>query len=193
MMRALVLFAHPVEDSFSAALHDLVVRQLNKQGWDVDDCDLYKEKFSPVLTAHERRIYHDECANSAPVQDYVDRLRSASALILIFPVWIFGFPAILKGFFDRVCVPGVAFKLENGKLSPNLTQIDKIAAVTTYGGHRFRALAAGDPPRKIVTRAIRFYCQPKKLRYLALYDMNNTTIQKRDAFLRRVSDEMDQF
>lgn len=192
-MHTLVLFAHPVEDSFSAALHNLVVTTLRGRGWEVDDCDLYKEQFSPILTTHERQIYHDEPDNIEPVQEYVERLRAAEALVLVFPVWIFGFPAILKGFFDRVCVPGVAFKLENGKLSPNLTQIRKLAAITSYGGDRFRAIAAGDPPRKMVTRSIRFYCQPTKLRYLALYDMNHTTALKREKFLRRVSKEMENF
>lgn len=192
-MRTLVLFAHPVEDSFSATLHNLVVTTLRGQGWEVDDCNLYKEHFSPILTAYERQVYHDEPDNIEPVREYVERLRAAEALVLVFPVWIFGFPAILKGFFDRVCVPGVAFKLENGKLSPNLTQIRKLAAVTTYGGDRLRAIAAGDPPRKMVTRSIRFYCQPAKLRYLALYDMNHTTPLKREKFLRRVATEMKNF
>ena len=192
-MRALVLFAHPVEDSFSAALHGTVVETLRGRGWDVDDCDLYKEEFAPVLTAHERRIYHDEAANIEPVREYVERLTAAEALILVFPVWIFGFPAILKGFFDRVCVPGVAFRLEEGRLFPNLTQITRLAAVTTYGGTRFRAIGAGDPPRRVVTRSVRFYCQPEKMRYLALYDMNRATDAKRARFLTRVRSEMEQF
>ncbi len=192
-MRALVVFAHPLENSFSAALHGVVVETLRGRGWDVDDCDLYKEEFPPVLTPHERRIYHDEPANIEPVREYVERLTAAQALILVFPVWIFGFPAILKGFFDRVCVPGVAFRLEGGKLRPNLTQIRRLAAVTTYGGTRFRAFAAGDPPRRVVTRSVRFYCQPEILRYLALYDMNRAAEPKRVKFLRRVRREMERF
>ena len=182
-----------MDGSFSSSLHSTVVESLSKSGWDVDDCDLYQEKFYPVLTAEERRIYHDEPANIEPVREYVDRLRAADALILVFPVWIFGFPAILKGFFDRVCVPGVAFKLLGGKVFPNLTKVQRLAAVTTYGGTRFRALIAGDPPRRVVTRAVRFYCQPQKLRYLALYDMNRATQIRRERFLQRVRREMEQF
>jgi len=72
---------------------------------------------------------------------------------MVFPVWNFGYPAILKGFLDRVFLPGVSFKLVDGKVKPNLTHIRKLAAVTTYGGTRMRAFMAGDPPRKCVTRA----------------------------------------
>jgi putative NADPH-quinone reductase len=191
--RALVLFAHPCPESFSAALHGTVVQRLDKAGWDVDDCDLNAEGFNPVLTEAERRGYHEEPANIGPVADYVARLRAADALVMVFPVWNFGYPAILKGFLDRVFLPGVSFKLVDGKVRPNLTHIRRLAAVTTYGGTRMRALLAGDPPRKCVTRAVWHVCRPGKMRYLALYDMNRASDATRDAFLDRVGREMEAF
>lgn len=193
MNRALVLFAHPCAESFSASLHRAVVDSLTAKGWEVDDCDLNAEGFSPVLTEAERRGYHETDSNTAPVQGYVERLRAAQALVLVFPVWNFGFPAILKGFFDRVFLPGVSFRLEDGLVKPNLTHIRKLAAVTTYGGTRWRAIGAGDPPRKIVTRAVWHVTRPDKLRYLALYDMNRATGAQRGAFLARVKSEMEAF
>ena len=193
MTRALVLFAHPCPESFSAALHGRVVEVLTSRGWQVDDCDLYAEGFQPVLTDEERRGYHEEPANIAPVRGYVERLRAAEALILVFPVWNFGYPAILKGFLDRVFLPGVSFKLVDGQVRPNLTHIRKLAAVTTYGGTRLRAIGAGDPPRRSVTRAVRHVCRPEKMRYLALYDMNRADAARRAAFLARVGREMETF
>jgi NAD(P)H dehydrogenase (quinone) len=190
MTRALVLYAHPCDESFGSALHGHIVETLKKRGWDVDDCDLYAEGFQPVLTPEERRGYHDVPANLAPVQNYVDRLQAAEALILSFPVWNFGYPAILKGFFDRVFLPGVSFRLENGQVVPNLTHIRALAAVTTYGGTRFRAALAGDPPRKCVTRALWHVTRPDRMRYLALYDMNRASDTKRTAFIDRVRREM---
>lgn len=192
-MRALVLFAHPCPESFSAALHGRVVETLEARGWDVDDCDLNAEGFSPVLTEAERRAYHEEPGNIAPVAEYVERLRAAEALVMVFPVWNFGYPAILKGFLDRVFLPGVSFKLVDGKVRPNLTHIRKLAAVTTYGGTRARAFLAGDPPRKSFTRAVWHVCRPDTMRYLALYDMNRADDAKRGAFLSRVQAEMESF
>lgn len=189
--RALVLFAHPCPESFSAALHRVVVDTLSARGWDVDDCDLNKEGFSPVMTEGERRSYHDVGPNLAPVADYVERLRAAQALVLVFPVWNFGYPAILKGFFDRVFLPGVSFRLEDGKVRPNLTHIRKLAAVTTYGGTRMRAIMAGDPPRHVVKRAVWHVTRPQKMRYLALYDMNRADAARRAGFLARVAREME--
>lgn len=191
MTKAFVLYAHPCPESYAAALHNEVVETLSARGWQVDDCDLYKEGFSPLLSEPERRDYHEEPANIEPVKDYVDRLLAADALILSFPVWNFGFPAILKGFFDRVFLPGVSFKLIDGKVEPNLTNIKKLAAVTTYGGTRLRALLAGDPPRNIVTRAVKYVCAPTvKARYVALYDMNRNGPMVLDNHLLRVRAEM---
>lgn len=191
-MRAFVLFAHPVPESFSSSLHASVIETLAARGWEIDDCDLNAEGFSPVLTTEERRNYHEEDINTGPVAEYVDRLQAAEALILVFPVWNFGYPAILKGFFDRVFLPGVSFKLVNDKVAPNLTNIRKLAAVTTYGGSRLRAFLSGDPPRKVVTRPLRFVMHPKvKTRYLALYDMNRADERKRAGFVERVKTEME--
>lgn len=190
MTRALVLFAHPCAESLGAALHREIVNTLEGRGWDVDDCDLNAEGFQPVLTAQERRGYHNEGPNLVPVKEYVERLRAAEALILSFPVWNFGYPAILKGFFDRVFLPGVSFKLANGKVVPNLTHIRRLAAVTTYGGTRLRATLAGDPPRMLVKRHLWHVTRPRKTKYLALYDMNRATDADHANFLTKVRREM---
>ncbi len=190
-MRTLVLFAHPVETSYAAALHSAVVENLKAGGHEVDDCDLYAEGFNPVLSREERLNYHDEDVCTKAVQEYVDRLRAAEALVLNFPVWNFGYPAILKGFFDRVFLPGVSFKLAHGRTWPNLHNIRKLAAVVTYGGDRWRAMLMGDPPRKVVKRALRAVVHPvAKTRYLALYDMNRNSHATCASFLEKVSQEM---
>jgi putative NADPH-quinone reductase len=189
--RAMVLYAHPVPDSFCAAMHDTTLEALSGAGWEIDDCDLYAEDFDPRLTRAEREGYHEVGANLAPVAGYVERLRAAQALVLVFPVWNFGYPAILKGFFDRVFLPGVSFDLTDGEITPALSNIRTLAAATTYGATRLSAFLAGDPPRKVVTRPLRFVIHPRaKLRYLALYDMNRADHAARTAHLARVRREM---
>ncbi|MGR3484139.1 MAG: NAD(P)H-dependent oxidoreductase [Paracoccaceae bacterium] len=187
--RALVLHAHPVPESLGSAAHAAAVSALGEAGWDVDDCDLYAEGFDPVLTAEERRRYHDTATNTAPVQAHVDRLRAAEALILCFPVWNFGFPAILKGWFDRVMLPGVSFHLDGGRLTPALTRLRTIAAVATYGTTRPVAFLAGDPPRKLVTRVMRG-AHRTRTRYVAQYGMNTIDRVGCERFLGRVRSEM---
>jgi NAD(P)H dehydrogenase (quinone) len=193
-MRFLVLYAHPVETSFCAALHQRVIDGLTRRGHVVDDCDLYAEAFDPVLAREERLIYHDVPANEATVADHVARVRAAGGLVLVYPVWNFGFPAILKGYFDRVFLPGVAFRLEVGRVKPALPNIRRIVAVTTYGADPLRAFLAGDPPRKMVTRVLPTVSAPRaSVTYLAHYDMNRSTDETRRRFLQRVGRAIERF
>lgn len=186
-MRILVLYAHPNPDSFVAALHRKAVAALLRAGHEVDDCDLYTEGFDPVLSREERVNYLDVPANRTTVDAYVRRLERAEGLVLVYPVWNFGFPAILKGFLDRVFLPGVSFRLVDGLATPNLTHLKVLVAVTTYGAPRWRAFVLGDPPRKLVLRMLRVLVAPgAKRHYLALHDMNRQTLEGREAFLRRV-------
>ena len=192
-MRALIVYAHPCAESFSAAVHTTVLKSLTDRGWEIDDCDLNAEGFQPVMTGEERRDYHMIPDNTLPVETYVNRLRSAEALIMIFPIWNFGYPAILKGFLDRVFLPGVTFKLKDGEVQPGLTNIKRLAAFTTYGGTRIRAIINGDPARKCVTRAIRYTCGWPKTLYFGLYDMNNNGPDVLNAHLVRVKNKLQGF
>lgn len=193
-MRVLVIHSHPVEESFNKALFKLVCDSLAKAGHDVDACDLYAEGFDPVMSAHDRRIYHSYPENTELVKPYVDRLRAAEALVFVTPVWNFGFPAMLKGYFDRVWTMGVSFDLEDGKLTPTLRHIRKVAAVMSYGATRWRATLAGNPPKKVIHRVIRGQVKiGAPVRFMAHYDMNNCTPETRAAFMEKVRKEMENF
>ena len=193
-MRVLVLFAHPVETSFNAALHRVTVEALRASGHEVDDCDLNAEGFDPVLSRAERVDYHDLARNRAYAGAYVDRLLRAEGLVLVFPVWNYGYPAILKGFFDRVFLPGVSFTLTDGILQPTLHNIRKLAAVTSYGGSRFKTILMGDPPRRHFKRSLRLNVRPgAPATYLALYDMNRATDAGCGNFLTKVGRVMRAF
>ncbi|HEY0122642.1 MAG TPA: NAD(P)H-dependent oxidoreductase [Rhizobium sp.] len=193
-MRVLVLHSHPVEESYGAALHRQTIESLKAAGHEVDDCNLYAESFDPVLSRHDRMIYHDYPENTEAVKSHVERLERAEALVIVTPVWNFGFPAILKGYFDRVWLPGVTFELVNGKVASKLRHIRKLGAVLTYGADPFRAFVAGNPPKKIVKRVLRAQIKPfAPVVFLAHYDMNRSTDETRKRFLEKVKREMEQF
>ena len=193
-MRVLVLHSHPLDESYGRALYRQTCESLEKAGHEVDGCDLYAEKFDPVLSRHDRLIYHDYPQNTELVEPYVQRLLRAEGLVIVTPVWNFGFPAMLKGYFDRVWLPGVSFKLEDGRLTPTLRHIRKLSAVMTYGATPLRAFLAGNPPKKIVKRVIRGQIKiGAPVKYLADYDMNNCTEQTRSAFMARVRCAIENF
>ena len=187
-MRALIVYCHPRGDSFSAALRDSVGSSLAARGHVVDLLDLYADGFDPVLSAEERGRYHSEGSNLVGIEDHVARLRAAEALVLVYPTWWYGMPAMLKGWFDRIWVPGVAFSLGPGAIRPGLRTIRRLAVVTTYGSPKWLLLAIGRPDRKLIGRGIRRLCARNcTLEWLALTRMDRRTRAECEAFRDRVA------
>jgi NAD(P)H dehydrogenase (quinone) len=187
-MRVLYLYCHPLPESFHAAIRTKALDGLRAAGHEVDLLDLYAEKFDPVLSEDARRDYHDTSRNQAGLEDYVQRLKSADALVVQFPVWCFGMPAMLKGFFDRMIMPGVAFDISDAtRVKPMLGNLKHVAGIVTYGRPRWTAFAMGDPPRRIVKRYLRWFADRRaRVDYHALYHMNVATAAQRAAFLEKV-------
>ena len=78
------IYCHPLPESFHAAIRAQALAGLKEAGHTVDFCDLYAEKFDPVMWADERRDYHDLAKNQSHVSDYVRRLRETDALVMQF-------------------------------------------------------------------------------------------------------------
>jgi putative NADPH-quinone reductase len=194
-VRVLYLYCHPVPESYHGALRAAALAGLGRAGHEVDLLDLYAEGFDPVLGAEERRRYHDVDRNQQGLESCVARLQAAQALVVQFPTWCFGPPAMLKGFFDRLLMPGVAFDLSDpANVRPSLGRIGKLAGIVTYGRPRHAAWWMGDPPKKLVTRYLRWFIAPgARVDYLALYHLNVATGADRARFLQRVEQRMERF
>jgi putative NADPH-quinone reductase len=125
-----------VSESFASAAHHTVLQALAEAGHEVTDVDLYAEGFDPVMSRQERLDYRNTARNVRPDRKYDDQLASAQAIVLVYPTWMHGMPAMLKGYFDRVWLPGVAFDVapDGRVLTDRLKNIKRIVVVTTYGG-----------------------------------------------------------
>src|SRR5262245_14712155 len=193
-MRFLVIYAHPVKDSFVSALHQRAVTALTEAGHTVDDCDLYVEGFQPVLTREERLAYHNTAANRGHVSKEIERLKNCDGLVLVFPTWWYGMPAMLKGYIDRVWIPGVAFELRNGRTMSRLHNIVRFAVVTTYGSPWWLNKLMGDPNRSIFMRGIRhLFARDARTLWLAQYGMDAVDAATREQFLRKVGQRLRTF
>jgi putative NADPH-quinone reductase len=186
-MRVLLIHCHPRPDSFSAALRDAARAALEQAGHEVELRDLYAEGFVPAMGAAERSTYHDAPGNLAGIEEHVASLRRAEALLLVYPTWWYGMPAMLKGWFDRVWAPGVAFRLGEGAIEPLLTNIRRIAVVTTYGSPAWLLWYIGRIDRKLIGRGIARLCaRGCRVEWLSLTRMDHRTRRECETFRSRV-------
>ena len=131
-MRILYVYCHPLPESFHAGIRARSLASLKAAGHEVDLFDLYAEKFDPVLSEEGRRHYHEIPRNRVGLESTIARLTSAEALVMQFPTWCFGMPAMLKGFCDRLLMPGVAFDISDpANVRPTLQNIRKIVGIVT--------------------------------------------------------------
>lgn len=189
-MRLLVVYCHPVPESYCAALRDAVIEAAEAAGHEVRLKDLYAEGFDPVMGPAERRLYNDAGVNEAPVEAELEALRWAEGLIFVHPTWWMSLPAMLKGWLDRVFVPHVAFTMPTAETSigPGLTNIRLVGQVTTMGSPWWLWTAALRPGRRILLTVIGGGCCAPgcKTFHMGLHKMDTASPEKLKGYLARV-------
>ncbi len=189
-MRVLVVYCHPEETSYAGALHDAVMQSLTVGGHEVTDLDLYGEGFNPVMTREEHVKYAKSPRYIEAVKKYADQLAAAEAIVAVYPTWWYGLPAMLKGYFDRVWAPGIAYDMgpDGGVEVKRLAHIRRIAVVTTYGAPWWLIrFYMGDPERKLWSRGVRHLCSGGcRLDWLAQYNMDRVPQARLDKFIAEV-------
>ncbi len=161
MTRCLIVTAHPLPRSLTTRLAATVEAEVRAKGWEVTRRDLY-DGFDPVLIPEERAAYYKTPA--ATLETEKRELAEAQVVILVFPTWWFGFPAILKGWYDRVWTPGIAFDHSPGfgPMIPRLHGLREVLAVTTMGAPRWIDwLVLRQPVKRVLRWAILKPCAPK--------------------------------
>lgn len=196
-MRALVVYCHPREASFTEAVRDVVLGKLCEAGAEVRLVDLYARGFSPVLTAEEHAWYEDESINQTGIEGYVEDLQWCDTLIFVYPTWWYGLPAVLKGWLDRTLVPGIAFLMpdaENPDIRPGLTHITRLGVFTTCGASWWLTRIVGAPGRRTLMRGLRFLLAKRcKTTFAAHYLMDSSTPESRAKHLAKVAKKMERF
>jgi putative NADPH-quinone reductase len=187
----LVVIAHPLHDSLCRTLAQTAVDTLESAGHQVQVEDLYATAFAPALTEAERRSYYAPRFDAAEVQAQLQRLQAAEALVLVFPTWWFGFPAILKGWFDRVWAPGHAYQHAHdlGAIQPRLQGLRHAMAITTLGSPWWvDRLVMWRPVLRILKCALLGTCAPRcSLQMLSLYQAERVPEHRVQRFKARIA------
>ena len=104
-MNILVINGHPDKKSFSAAIFNKVIDNLDNEKHEIETLDLAEMKFDPVL----RFGYRERMVEDAEITRSQELIQWADHLIFIYPIWWSSMPSLMKGWIDRVFTPGVAY------------------------------------------------------------------------------------
>ena len=193
-MLALVVVAHPSTDSYCHALAARAVSGLTAGGHEVVVLDLYELGFRVAMTAEEREAYHGDTPILDPmVAEHAALVQRAEAIVVVYPTWWSGLPAMLKGWFERVMVPGVGFVLDErtNKVRPGLGQMRRLVGISTYGSPKWYVRLVNDNGRRVITRALRMSCGLRvRTTWLGLYAIDTSTPTRREEFLAQVERQM---
>lgn len=186
----LLVSCHPLKDSLC---HNLVARVeagLKAQGIAYEHLDLYADGFGASLTVAERESYFTDAFDDAAVAGQMAQLVRAKTLILVFPTWWFNVPARLKGWFDRVWGPRVAFTHTPDKrtIMPSLDGLEHCLVVTTLASRWWvNNLLVRHPVKRFIKGVMLRGCAPQaSYQMLSFYDAIGADESCVEGFRKRI-------
>lgn len=131
-MNYLVIKSHPYKGSFNEGVTQTISEEVKAKGHNASEIDLVADGFNPVMTGEDLRVWGHGQSIDPLVKKYQEAIEKADVLVFPFPAWWGTMPAILKGFCDKVFLPGWAYTTSaSGKLNGLLTSKKAIVINTT--------------------------------------------------------------
>lgn len=186
-MKSVIILAHPYSNSFNHVIKDVVYQTISDSK-EVKVIDLVKDAFDPVLSQEDLRLYMRGQSSDPKVYDYQKDLLECDDLILIFPIWWYEAPAILKGFMDKVLLPGFAFDEIDNQLVGKLSHIKRLTVISTSEVMcEFMRNEVGNPIEISLMNTTLGVCgiQNDKL-WLNCEKIASGTLEERNSFINRV-------
>lgn len=187
-MKHLLVHAHPLPQSFCAAIRDRLHDTLTAKGHTVAVRNLYEEAYQPLLSAGDfEKFFRGELPED--VREEQEHVRQADVVHLIYPLWWTGMPAMLKGWVDRTFTPGFAYRRgsDGQTITPLLT--GKKAVLWTPHGNTRQAYEDGEvygALEKTMDSGIFRYVGMSDVEHFYFPDVRASSAPQRDAWLGQV-------
>ncbi|MCM3699407.1 NAD(P)H-dependent oxidoreductase [Paenibacillus macerans] len=185
-MNILVITGHPDPESFCSALSRAYIEAAAKTTANVRELDLSRISFDPNL----KYGYRKRTELEADLIEAQELIRSADHLVFVYPTWWGTVPAVLKGFFDRVFLPGFAYKYRDNsplwdKLLKGKTAHLIVTMDTPLWYNRWVNWRAG---HLVMKRNILGFCGIKTVRITEFSPVSSSTEAMRAKWLKKVSE-----
>jgi NAD(P)H dehydrogenase (quinone) len=133
IMHVLILYVHPTLEGFCGQILTKVTTALSEAGHEVEVGDLYREGFNPALMPADYAQFSGQPMPPDVLREQT-RIERNDALVVISPIWWYQFPAMLKGWIDRVFSEGWAFSDSLSRTAPPTLRLRNVLVIASAGG-----------------------------------------------------------
>lgn len=186
MTNTVIVTSHPYDGSFCHALMVAAKDGAQKAGNTVDAIDLEQDHFDPVMHGADLVGFLKHKAQDEQAKDYIQRVKAADHLILIFPIWWELMPAMMKGFIDKVVFPGETFTYKKGGtgMASALPKLKSTTIMTTMNTPKFLyRWVFGDAIQRALVRGTFKKMGLKKVRWMSCHMVKKSSDAKRQGWL----------
>lgn len=178
----LIIVGHPLKQSFCGALGESYYKGAQKSNSNVELIYLADCKFNPILTA-----YKDNQEMEADLKKVQDKISACSHLVLVFPIWWSTYPALFKGFMDRVFLPGYAFKYKASGFPEKYMKGRSGRLIITCGGPAwYQKFILKSPAVKSLKNGLLNFCGFSPVKVTRIGSLSKSTDIYRKKALNRI-------
>lgn len=185
MKKVLVINGHPDKQSYNRALSETYYQEANKSNAIVSQINIGDLDFNPNLQFG----YRERTALEPDLVDAIEKIKEADHLVWVFPMWWYGYPAIMKGFIERTFLPGIAYQPIEGKAFPKKLLKGKSARliITADTPRWYDYLFMKQPAINQFKKGTLQFCgiNPVKVSYIA--PLKDSSLDFREKWLKKVS------
>ncbi|WP_010520724.1 NAD(P)H-dependent oxidoreductase [Aquimarina agarivorans] len=185
MKSILIVNGHPDKESFNYALSDAYKEEANKTNVTLTQINISELDFNPNL----RFGYRKRTELEPDLIDAIEKIKKADHIVWFFPMWWYGYPALMKGFIDRIFLPGITYQPIPKKALPQKLLKGKTAriVITADAPKWYDYLFMKSPTINQFKKGTLEFCgiKPVKVTYIA--PMKNSTIEFRKNWIKKIA------
>ncbi len=187
-MKAVVIYSHPWEKSFNRAILNTVVQSIEQYEGIADVIDLYKDNFNPVLSVKDLAVYKDGKTTDSQAENYLERIEQADHLFIIFPVWWYSLPAMLKGFMDKVLLKNRVYDTSKTIPEEKLNFLKSTTVISTMNSPAwyYRLIMCNTLKFSFINGTLKF-CGVKNIKWFKISNVSGIDDAKRKLWLEKIS------
>lgn len=185
MKQVLIINGHPDKQSFNYALSEAYIKGANKIDATLTQINITDLDFNPNLTFGYRKRMELE----PDLIDTIDKIKKADHIVWIFPMWWYSYPALMKGFIDRIFLPGITFQpIERKPLPQKLLKGKSARLIITADTPKwYDFLIMKRPVINQFKKGTLQFCgiNPVKVTYIA--PIKNSSLNFREKWLKKIT------